>query len=1406
VRLVLVPSLLAALAAAQAQPLSPADVPPTLRPWVPWAMHGSEQRTCPRLNAADDGTPPCVWVGRLQIQASAREGRFRQEVEVFARDAVPLPGDAEHWPLDVRDGASPVAVVDHGGTPVAFLGPGTHVLTGSFGWDAVPAALGVPDSAALVELVLAGARIPHPERDEEGRLFLRRPDREAADADRLEVQVQRKLAEGVPLVLTTRIVLDVAGKAREVVLGRALPTGFTPLQLDAPLAARVEPEARLRIQLRPGKWAFTLVARSEGPVASVARPDPGGPWAAGDEIWVYEAAPAVRVVTLEGLPSVDPSQTQLPPEWRALPAFAVRGGEALKLVEQRRGDPEPDPDQLTLQRQLWLDTDGRGWTFQDRLGGQLRRSWRLEMPAPAMLGRAAVLGQDQPLTRLAAGAAPGVEVRQGALAMTADGRVEHGGGRLPAVAWSHDFTRVAAVANLPPGWSLLGATGADEVDGTWVQRWSLLDLFAVMVLSLATWRLFGWRIGALALVALVLSFPETGAPRWAWLLVLVAEGLRRVLPEGRLRPWAEWFRRAAFGVLALVLVSFALDHLRERFYPALGPAAEREGVGGLVIAGARRPAPARDEVQAQSAPESPAPSEAEANEPAGVEGGLVAGVTGTVGGGVVGGEAKAPAASPPAPPKGGRAKSKEAVAEKSYGALHRAVDVGSSIVGTPKKAAIVEIDRNAVVQTGPGIPRWTWLQVPMRWSGPVQQGQEVHLWLLSPTENVLLGLLRVALLGVLAWLLLVRSGGVRLPPFRGSATAAASVLCLLLLGGGARADEEPSDARLEQLRDKLLQAPRCAPVCASAGRAVLEVDPGTLRLRMELQAAALVAVPLPGGGEGWRPEQVILDGKPAVALRQEDDVSWLVLRPGVHTVLLSGALPRADSVQLPLGLAPRFLTVQARGWKVDGVRDDGRPEPTLQLSRLERAGGGEALRPGALPAFARVTRTLRLGLTWEVETAVERLSPPGSAVVLQVPLLPGEAVLTADLPVKDGAVSVNLPPGTPGLSWRSTLEQRPALSLTAPRTATWVERWVLVAGTMWHVELGGIAPVHPGTPDGAHQPIWLPWPGESVSVKTSRPEGIGGATLTLDAAREEVWPGIRATEVALDLVFRTSRGGQHALTLPPGVELLGVSVNGQSQPIRVESGRLLVSLTPPASRVQVRWREARGLSLAFRPSPVDVGAPGANVDVVVSMPGQRWVLWLAGPTFGPAVLFWSVLLVTVLVALCLSRVPHSPLRLAAWILLGVGLTQVSVASAAVVVFWLLALGWRQAAGARVRPWWAFDLMQLGLVVLTGIAAIALFEAVKRGLLGQPDMQIAGNDSVLTSLRWTADRVPGALPQPLVFSVPLLVYRLAMLAWALWLATALLRWVRQGWQALGTGGLWRSRPPKVVTAPAAPPAP
>jgi hypothetical protein len=58
-----------------------------------------------------------------------------------------------------------------------------------------------------------------------------------------------------------------------------------------------------------------------------------------------------------------------------------------------------------------------------------------------------------------------------------------------------------------------------------------------------------------------------------------------------------------------------------------------------------------------------------------------------------------------------------------------------------------------------------------------------------------------------------------------------------------------------------------------------------------------------------------------------------------------------------------------------------------------------------------------------------------------------------------------------------------------------------------------------------------------------------------------------------------------------------------------------------------------------------------------------------------------------------------------------------------------------------------------------------------------------------------------LPQASVFSVPLWVYRVAMLLWSMWLVFALLRWIKWGWQIFAGGDWWRSNPKTAPTAAA-----
>src|SRR5207248_3198494 len=85
-----------------------------------------------------------------------------------------------------------------------------------------------------------------------------------------------------------------------------------------------------------------------------------------------------------------------------------------------------------------------------------------------------------------------------------------------------------------------------------------------------------------------------------------------------------------------------------------------------------------------------------------------------------------------------------------------------------------------------------------------------------------------------------------------------------------------------------------------------------------------------------------------------------------------------------------------------------------------------------------------------------------------------------------------------------------------------------------------------------------------------------------------------------------------------------------------------------------------------------------------------------------------------------------------------------------------------------------------------LAVFALVLAIPYGLLASPDMRIAGAGQSYGSLSWFTDQSENRLPGAWVLSVSLWWYKTAMLAWALWLAFALTRWLPVAWRALHAG--------------------
>ena len=125
----------------------------------------------------------------------------------------------------------------------------------------------------------------------------------------------------------------------------------------------------------------------------------------------------------------------------------------------------------------------------------------------------------------------------------------------------------------------------------------------------------------------------------------------------------------------------------------------------------------------------------------------------------------------------------------------------------------------------------------------------------------------------------------------------------------------------------------------------------------------------------------------------------------------------------------------------------------------------------------------------------------------------------------------------------------------------------------------------------------------------------------------------------------------------------------------------------------------------------------------------------------------------------------------------------------IVAGWFFALGLRKQFSLQGSNA-LFNLTQIGLIILSIAALSSLFLAIYQGLLGTPEMQVAGNHSTSSSLRWFQDRSDAVLPQAGVISLPLIVYRGLMLAWALWAAFSLIHWLRWAWSCYSDGGYWR----------------
>ena len=769
---------------AQGEPITRDAIPAPLLPYVDWVLHDYKTLNCPVVGEETS----CLWPGVLLLILDASGGRFEMRLQTDREMPVPLPGESDRWPEAVTLNGKATPVFGSAGTPAIVAPEGTHVIRGQFIWQQLPEGLQVPPIVARIALDVSGTALPTPKRDPSGRVWLSGAV-EKEDTDTMDLSVMRRITDAVPLRVDTRIVVRAAGKAREVVLPNVLLAGTVPLSVSAPIPSRVDKEGNLTLQLRPGTHDITIEARTAGSPSRLAMSKQPAPWPEA-EVWVWQADESLRQVTLSGLSGIDPSRTDLIEAWRTLPAYLATPDAALTLTTSRRGEATPPPDSVHLERQMWLDLDGEGFTIQDKLSGDLNRSTRVDLALPGELARATVGGRDELITA-ASTSGTGVEIRTSPFSMVAEWRLAQTDAALPAVGWQRDVQSLSTTLHLPPGWRLLTTKGVDTVTNTWWSQWDLFSFFFVLIVAIAVGKLTKWYVGGVALLALVLAQHEADAPFVVWGFLLVSLALLKVIHKGKLRIAVTVIWWASIVWLAAVLIPFSVQQMREGLFPQVAGLDyfDYDNVAGYLPQG---------EMKVTRRPAMPASSSGKDE-------------------------------APPAPPMKQRADSAdiaevqqalEQAAQNNIGDLDDMQNRKGGY-GRKRKSKLtpewLAQDPKAVVQTGVGVPSWTWQSWHLGWTGPVAKDHTLTLYLLSPGMNLVIAILRVLLLVFVGLRLALegrKSGGgsVTATGTKGAAAAAAALLLVpaptdaAAQNMSAAAADMPSATMLETLADRMREA------------------------------------------------------------------------------------------------------------------------------------------------------------------------------------------------------------------------------------------------------------------------------------------------------------------------------------------------------------------------------------------------------------------------------------------------------------------------------------------------------------------------------------------------------------------------------------------------------------------------
>ena len=1304
------------------------QIPKSLQGWEAWVLDDVKDKDCPINFQTNERL--CSYPTEIEVYLKDDALTFKMMVAVFKnRQSVTLPHAYQNWVKDVKVDGKERAVLGSD-KALIYLDEGEHSIEGNMAWREAPKYLQLPASMALITLYRDGVKVASPKVDAQSKLWLTQNQESSTTKGTLSVSIYRKLMDGHPMKMQTNLHFRVSGKMRSVLLDGIVLEGFYPSKVSGELDAKITKDKKLEVQIKAGEWVLNIDSFSPTNLSKLHVPKHTFGYA-NQETLSLQTNASYRTIEVSNAQSIDPSQTNIPKAWKNLALYLLEEDKNLTIKELYKSAAQQQKNEFILERKVWLDFDGLGYSIKDNITANISKVKRLESLDVLELGAVTVNSKPMLINTLKDSQQKGVELREQNLQIEASSRYENNISRLPVNGWSEKFNRVTTELNLPPGWRVFASFGSDSQSAkSWIKEWNLMDIFLVLLLSIAIYQLFGLKWSVPATFFLLTLWHEDGAPTLIWLWILAIVALIRVLDEGKIKKILQVLFAIVSIFLVLNVLKFSVYKVRTTLYPQLE---NRPYVSSASIL----------------------PS-------------------------VIG--------------KGEMSRDSMRSREVAYDMYEEKVSNYDKRIMPKKKQILLQnkIDPNAIVQTGEGTPTWSWTQHTFYWQSTVGLEDTLEIWFITPTMTKVLNLLNIIGMLFLVWMFLqaflqtsMRNLKERL--FTGGSVKALLFVSLMVgVPQNIEANEIPSPQLLNELKSKLLEAPACLPNCATIEQMDISVENDRLFVNMNISAGCDVSVPILGNRNLWLPEKVSVNesDKSYLQLDIQGDL-WVMLRKGVHKVELSGSIKGLNQIMLSSRLPIHNLTTkQSDLWRINSDH-----KSYIELINLDKKSTESREKTkSAIEPMVEVTRTFYFGLRWYVETEVKLLNDIDKPYALHYNLLESESVLNKEIEVNGQQAILHLRNSHRSYQWRSSLAITPQLILKASPKNQVIERWKMDISSMWNMTHSGVESEKQIAEDNLLMPTFRPWRDESLTLNLEPIKAVKGESLTIESTNLDITQSQRYRDLTLTLKLQSSRAGQYLIALENVKELSAVKIDKVDYFLKINNNQLSIPLKGKAQTVVIKWKEEAGTQNVYNFSKIDLNKESVNSNISLNLPQNRWVLWTDGPLLGPAVLLWGVLLSVLIFALILGQVKNSPLKSRDWLLLGVGVSTSSIMIMLPIVAWIFLLRAKEQKGEALQGRMR-NFTQVLIVIFTVIALGTIIGAVSVGLLGNPDMMIQGNNSYGFNLNWYSDRIGESLAQPTVISVSMWYYRGLMLLWAIWISFSLINWLKWSWGIFSQGDMW-----------------